>query len=107
MEDKSYFLTCEVYKQMSQDFYNNYKYFSNEKSKLYNGKDWDYYEHTNKENDKFLCYHQSKHRSAITSLIFQALAVEVYVNYYCYKCYGDEFFNNKQSIELLKLMGVE
>jgi len=81
-ENKSYFLTCDVVYQMSLEFYKQFQESRLMYKELTKGGGWNFAGHSEGENNFYLNCSQTKHRTAISAIVFQALAVEAYVNLY-------------------------
>lgn len=72
---------CENYDQMSQNFYEQYSEATDYLSSL-GCKNWDLLSHTAEENEYYLTAMSQRFHSALAAVVFQALAVEAYVNLY-------------------------
>lgn len=93
MEDLEIFTHHPFYYSISAVNYEQYKYFKEEYKKLTNGnKEWDMFSHTKEENDKYMEYWSNYKYYAFVAVVFQALAVEAYINYYGFKNLGDTKF---------------
>ena len=82
-------MICENYNEMSKNFYSQYKEAVNYLQSL-NGTSWDYFAHTNEENEKYNSARSLRYHSAIAAIVFQALAVEAFINLYGAQRIGEE-----------------
>ena len=93
---KYYILMCEIFNNISIENYNRYK-ISN--TKINNMSDefnsYDFLDHSEKENAEFLVQMQTNNDAAISAIVFQALAVEAYINYFCIAKIGEVRFENE------------
>lgn len=78
---QNYMLFCEIYNSMSQEYYCNYLKVKNEKNDIY--------------------YFQSKLSNAIAAIVFQALAVESYINVFGVYNLGKKFNDHYERISTL------
>jgi hypothetical protein len=94
MNDKINVIMCEVFSQMSDEHYMNYKKFLDDIHQICKTPSWDLLEHNDNENTTYLSLYQSIPRFAISAIIFQALAVEAFVNYYGAAKLGEQIFES-------------
>lgn len=86
--------THMYYKEVSSTNYKIYKEFKVKYDKITdNNKTWDISEHNEKDNEKYINYWTNHRYYATIAVIFQALAVESYINYYGLKKLGSKKFN--------------
>ena len=79
----TYFSNSSIYYQMSIEYLNNYE----NKYKEYmeytnNNSSWDILSHSIEENNKCLYLYHQYRSNAIAAIVFQALAIEAYINLY-------------------------
>jgi len=94
--------------QFSKEFYQEYVFQKEEVNTLNNQKPcWDYLSHTPEENQKYEYFSYRARRNAIASFVFQALAVESFINLYGSYKLGDKFnkeFERKPTLKKLYLL---
>lgn len=99
---------CEICNQSSKLFFEEYSILKEEINLHNNGiSSWDYLSHSQEENQK---YDQTSHiarRNSIAAIVFQALAIESYLNLYGTYNLGDRFdraFESKPTLVKLSLL---
>ncbi len=99
-----YPMLCENYNGMSQSFYAQYKdavgYLKSLKCRS-----WDILSHTADENEMYGTAQSMRLHSAIAAIVFQALAVEAFVNLYGAQKVGDEAFYSKYDFKGATTLG--
>ena len=89
IETKTFPMLCETYNKISQQAYEEYT-----ESIIYlkslGCAYWDFLEHTEEENAKYMSAMQDRERSALTAIVFQALAIESFVNLLGVQRIGEE-----------------
>lgn len=84
-------MLCETYNEISQQALIEYKeavtYL-----KSFRLPYWDFLDHTEEENEKYMCAMQQREKSAITAIVFQALAVEAFVNLFGAQRIGEDIY---------------
>lgn len=86
----------DYYYKCSIENYNLYKIANTEHRELTEGiKCWDILSHTKEENAKYFSSWSDKQYYAILSIIFQALSVEAWINYYGAKTFGIDKYNRE------------
>lgn len=91
------------YCSISDINYNEYKYYKDEYNKLTdNNKVWDILSHSKEDNQNYLDYWNNYKYYAFIAVIFQALAVEAYINYYGFKNLGEtKFLDNYEKLNTI------
>ena len=89
-----YPMLCENYNGMSQSFYAQYK-DAERYLKSMKCDDWDILSPATDETEKYVTAQSMRLHSAIAAIVFQALAVEAFVNLYGAQKVGDEAFYSK------------
>jgi hypothetical protein len=80
---KMYFQYCELYNKSSKQFYEEYFSLKEEIDNLNGAKAfWDYTSHTSEENYRYDINSFIARRNAFAAIVFQALAIESYLNLY-------------------------
>lgn len=93
---EAYILMSEIYSNMSDSFYSQYIETGERLKEMGQGrKSWDMLSHTKEENDIYKGLYAALPRCAISATIFQALAVEAYVNFYGLEKLGENAFIGK------------
>ncbi len=93
MEDPEIATLHPFYYSIADLNYNKYKHFKEEYRKLTSGsKGWDMLSHSKEDNTKYMEYWGNYKYHAFIAVIFQALAVEAYINYYGFKKLGNTKF---------------
>ena len=91
IETKTFPMLCETYNKISQQAYEEYT-----ESIIYlkslGCAYWDFLEHTEEENAKYMSAMQDRERSALTAIVFQALAIESFVNLLGVQGIGEEVY---------------
>ena len=91
IETKTFPMLCETYNKISQQAYEEYT-----ESIIYlkslGCAYWDFLEHTEEENAKYMSAMQDRERSALTAIVFQALAIESFVNLLGVQRIGEEVY---------------
>ena len=88
---------CENYNQMSRNFYEQYLEATEYLSSL-GCKNWDLLSHTAEENEYYITAMSQRFHSALAAVVFQALAVEAYVNLYGVMKIGETtYYQNYES----------
>ena len=84
-------MLCETYNEISQQAYKEYIEAITYLKSL--GLDvWDYCDHTKEQNEKYTSAMQKREKSAITAIVFQALAVEAFINLFGAQRIGETTF---------------
>lgn len=82
-------MLCETYNEISQKAYKDYLEAVHYLKSL-GCAHWDMLDHTAEENEKYTEAMQQREKSAITAIVFQALAVEAFVNLYGAQRVGED-----------------
>lgn len=84
-------MLCETYNEISQQAYKEYIEAITYLKSL--GLDvWDYCDHTKEQNEKYTSAMHKREKSAITAIVFQALAVEAFINLFGAQRIGEATF---------------
>ena len=89
---KVFTVYCELCSSIAKNFYNEYKETKDLLNKLCENKDsWDLLSHSDKENELFNYYWSVIRRNTVSIIVFEALAVESYINLYGYYYLKEKF----------------
>lgn len=88
---KTFPMLCETYNKISQQAYEEYSELIIYQKSL-GCAYWDFLEHTEEENAKYMSAMQDRERSALTAIVFQALAIESFVNLFGVQRIGEEVY---------------
>jgi hypothetical protein len=89
------FSLCEIFYNMSREQYTSYLDSRKKIDELCEGKKYfDVLSHSKEENTLFHSLYHKSNSSAISSIVFQAFAVESYINFYGAKKLGKNTFND-------------
>lgn len=81
---------CDVFSQLSDGFYSQFNLSVSQLKTLTKSKNWDILAHSSAENALYIELYNLRFRSAISAIVFQALAVEAYINFYGVSKIGEE-----------------
>ena len=91
-------MLCENYNGMSQSFFSQYKDVNTYLRSL-GTENWDYLEHSPEENQRFNEAHTMRLNSALAAVVFQALAVEAFINLYGAQKIGEEKYYSEYELK--------
>lgn len=91
----AYTIMSEVFSDMSITYYNYYISNHDDLKRMNGGRSWDIADHTPEENGHFFAVYRATFYNAVSAVVFQALAVEAYVNLFGVKIFGEAEFYNK------------
>ena len=98
--DLEYFSFYDYYYNFSIENYNLYKASEKKYKELVkNNTCWDMLSHTKEENQLYMDLLIEKKHFAVLSIIFHALAVEAWINYFGVRTFGEKKFNSKYESE--------
>lgn len=84
-------MLCEDYNNISKSSFAKYKE-AEDYLKSLNCSSWDHFEHAPEENKKFEEAYSLRYHSALTATVFQALAVEAFINLYGAQRLGEKTY---------------
>lgn len=93
MNDNINVIMCEVFSQMSNNEFLNYKKCMSSIHQICKTTSWDLLDHDEDDNATFIHLYQLIPQYAISTIIYQALAVEAFVNYYGMAKLGEQYLN--------------
>lgn len=84
------------YHTLALQHYQKYCIANDEYNKVSsNNQDYDFLLHSDDDNNKYIASWDEKQKNGIISIVFEAMAIEAYINYFIVKKYGIEVFNKE------------